>query len=84
MYIQIKTFMHAVTSHKMEGRNITLRSHNVSQKQQFRSRGPIASKASSEKKNLTVDTDEQTFTCDNANGNSQTGNRKKLASRITI
>ena len=35
------------------------------------------------KKNTpTVDTDDRTFNCNNADGHSQTGNCKKLASRI--
>ena len=48
-------------------------------KQQFQSRGQITSKASSEKKHpQTVDTDNQTFNCNNANGHSQTGNQKNI------
>ena len=34
------------------------------------------------KNTLTVDTDDRTFNCNNADGHSQTGNCKKLASRI--
>ena len=50
--------------------------------EQFRSKGQIASEVSSKKNTLTVDTDDCTFNCNNADGHSQTGNRKKLASRI--
>ena len=46
------------------------------------SKGHITSRVSSKKKTLTVDTDDRTFNCNNADGHSQTGNCKKLASRI--
>ena len=39
----------------------------------------LQSKVASEKKHpQTVDTDNQTFNCDNADGHSQTGNRKNI------
>ena len=50
----------------------------VSRKQQFRSRGQITSKVSSEKNTKhPVDTDDEQFNQDKADGHLQTGNRKK-------
>ena len=80
MYIQIKTFMYAVTSHKMERAKYHTEKPNSNSGQEVQ----LQVKLPVKKKTLTVDTDEQTFTCDNANGHSQTGNRKELASRIII
>ena len=69
-----------------EGRNIKLRYYRVpiSCKQQFWSRGQITSRINyklsfQRKKTLTLDTDEKTFNRYNANGHSQTGNRKKIS-----
>ena len=45
-------------------------------KEQFRSRGQIKSKVSS-KKTPWLDTNDQKFNCNNADGHSQTGNLKK-------
>ena len=47
-------------------------------KQQFKSRGHITFKVSSEKNTLTEETDDQTFNCDNVNQHWQTGNLKKI------
>ena len=48
-------------------------------KQQFRLRVQVTSK-----KTLTLDTNDQTFNCDNANGHSLTGNRQKSMMCVTL
>ena len=79
MHIQIETFISAITSHeKQTAKYQTYRKNSNSS-----TRGEITRKVSSEKKHPeTVDTDNQTFSCDNADGHSQTGNQKISASTI--
>ena len=50
--------------------------------EQFRSKGKLQVEFPAKKNTPTVDTDDCTFNCNNADGHSQTGNCKKLASRI--
>ena len=76
MYIQIETFMCAITSHKIKQRvkyQTEMLSHIA--------KTAILVKRSNYKLNFqqethpqTVDTDNQTLNCDNADGHSQTGN----------
>ena len=70
--------MYAVNhvSQKAKGK---ISNYCVSRKQQFRSRGQITSKVSSEKNTKhPVDTDDEQFNQDKADGHLQTGNRKKI------
>ena len=75
MHIQIETFISAITSHeKQTAKYQTYRKNSNSSP-----RGEITRKVSSEKKHPeTVDTDNQTFNCDNADSHSQTGNQKNI------
>ena len=62
MYIQIETFISAITSHEKQRVKYQTEMQIVSQKQQFQSRGQITSKVFSGKKHPeTVDTNNQTF-----------------------
>ena len=72
MHIQIKTFMYAITSHKK--RRVKYQTEMLSwiTKQQFRYK-----QCFQQNNTLTVDTDDQKFNCNNADGHLQTGNRKK-------
>ena len=72
MYIQIETFMCAITSHKKRRAKYQTEMLSRIVKQQFRYK-----QCFQRKNTLTVDTDDQKFNCDNADGHSQTGNRKK-------
>ena len=74
MYIQID-FMYAIRSHKK--RRAKYQTEMLSQipKEQFRYK-----QCFQQKKTLTGDTDHQKFNCDNADGHSQAGNRKKKLS----
>ena len=75
LYIQIETFMYAITSHKKRrAKNQTEMLSRIA-KQQFRYK-----QCFQWNNTLTVDTDDQKFNCDNADGHSQTGNRKKKMS----
>ena len=71
MYMQID-FMYAIRSHKK--RKAKYQTEMLSQipKEQFRYK-----QCFQQKKTLTGDTDDQKFNCDNADGHSQAGNRKK-------
>ena len=81
MYIQIETFMCAITSHKKQRAKyqteILLRSaklnSNSSQEVKLQEKFP-AKKVPSNYIN-----DNQTFSCDYADGHSQTGNRKNIS-----
>ena len=78
MYIQIETFRYAITSHKKQRVKYQTEMLLWIVKRQFRYK-----QCFQRKNTLTVDTDDQKFNCDNADGHSQTGNRKKkLASWI--
>ena len=72
MYIQIETFMCAITSHKKRRAKYQTEMLSRIAKQQFRYK-----QCFQRKNTLTVNTDDQKFNCDNADGHSQTGNRKK-------
>ena len=73
LYIQIETFMYAITSHKKRrAKNQTEMLSRIA-KQQFRYK-----QCFQRNNTLTADTDDQKFNCDNADGQSQTGNRKKI------
>ena len=77
MYIQIEIFMYAITSDKKQRTKykteMLSRTHNYcknsdsGQKVKLRAE-LITSKVSSKKNNLTLDSDEQTFNRDNAEG----------------
>ena len=72
MYIQIETFMYTITSHKKRRAKYQTEMLSRIAKQQFRYK-----QCFQQKNTLTGDTDDQKFHCDNADGHSQTGNRKK-------
>ena len=72
MYIQIETFTYAITSHKKRRAKYQTEMLSRIAKQQFRYK-----QCFQRNNTLTADTDDQTFNCDNADGQSQTGNRKK-------
>ena len=74
MYIQIETFMYAITSHKKRRAKYQTEMLSWIAKQQFRYK-----QCFQRNNTMTVDTDDQKFNCDNANGHSQTGNRKKMS-----
>ena len=75
MHIQIETFISAITSHEKQ----TAKYQTYCKNSNSSPRGEITRKVSSEKKHPeTVDTDNQTFNCDNADGHSQTGNQKNI------
>ena len=77
MYIHIETFMYAITSHKKWRAKYQTEMLSRIAKQQF------GYKQCFQWKNArTVDTDDQKMNCDNADGHSQTGNRKKSTSWI--
>ena len=86
MYIQIETFMQAITSHKKQGAKYQTQmlsyrellhngfyheNSNSSQEVKLQAKLPA-------KKKQTVDTDNRTFNCNNAAGHSQTSNRKNV------
>ena len=81
MYIQIETFMCTITSHK-----IKQRAKYQTEMLSRIAKTAILVKSSNYKLSFqrktnpqTVDTDNQTFNCDNADGHSQTGNRKNIS-----
>ena len=80
MYIQIETFMCTITSHK-----IKQRAKYQTEMLSRIAKTAILVKSSNYKLSFqrktnpqTVDPDNQTFNCDNADGHSQTGNRKNI------
>ena len=72
MYIQIETFMYTIMSHEKRRAKYQTEMLSWIAKQQFRYK-----QCFQQKNTLTIDTDDQKFNCDNANGHSQTGNWKK-------
>ena len=74
MYIQIETFTYAITSHKKRRAKYQTEMLWRIAKQQFRYK-----QCFQRNNTLTADTDDQKFNCDNADGHSQTGNRKKMS-----
>ena len=79
MYIQIKTFMYTIISHKKRWVKYQTEMPSQIARQQFRFK-----QCFQQKNSLTLDIDDQKFNCDNANGHSQTGNRKKKKSASWI
>ena len=77
MYIQIETFMYAITSHKKRRAKYQTEMLLRIAKQLFRYK-----KCFQRNNTLTVDTNDQKFNCDNADGHSQTGNRKKKCRQV--
>ena len=77
MYSQIETFMYTITSHKK--RRAKYQTEMLSQitKQQFRYK-----QCFQQTNTLIVDTNDQNFNCDNADGHSQTGNQKKKCRQV--
>ena len=75
--IQIETFMYAITSHKK--RKAKYQTEMLSQiaKQLF-----WYKKCFQRNNTTTVDTNDQKFNCYNAEGHSQTGNRKKNVGKL--
>ena len=74
MYIQIETFMYTIMSHEKRRAKYQTEMLSWIAKQQFRYK-----QCFQQKNTLTIDTDDQKFNCDNANGHSQTGNWKKIS-----
>ena len=72
VYIQIETFMYAISSHKKRRAKYQTEMLSWIAKQQFRYK-----QCFQQKNTLTIYTGDQKFNCDNADGHSQTGNRKK-------
>ena len=79
MYIQIETFTYAITSHRKRRAKYQTEMLSRIAKQQYRYK-----QCFQRNNTLTVDTDDQKFNCGNADGHSQTGNRKKKMSASWI
>ena len=77
MYIQIETFMYAITSHKKRRAKYQTKMLWWIVKQWFRYK-----QCFQRNNTLTANTDDQKFNCDNANGHSQTGNWKKNVAKL--
>ena len=69
-----QTFMSTIMSHKKRKAKYQTEMLFRIEKQQFRYK-----QCFQQKNTLTIDTDDQKFNCDNANGHSQTGNWKKIS-----
>ena len=73
VYIQIEIFMYTITSRKKRRAKYQTEMLSGIAKQLFRCK-----KCFQRNNTLTVDTNDQKFNCYNAEGHSQTGNRKKM------
>ena len=77
MYSQIETFMYTITSHKKRRAKYQTEMLLQITKQQFRYK-----QCFQQTNTLIVDTNDQNFNCDNADGHSQTGNQKKKCRQV--